>query len=158
RAVRMLLLHKRAQIYVFLSFGFVACEGLTTAYLAARAGEAELWVAHTLKVQSTTTSLLNGVEDAELSQRGFLITAQDSYLAQANEFYRAITSTMSELKQLTTDNAAEQAALADLERLIGARLDRIRSTLAFVQGGQRGKAFAIIKVRRGFDEERRACD
>jgi signal transduction histidine kinase/ActR/RegA family two-component response regulator len=98
--------------------------------------------------------LLNAVEDAELAQRGFLISAQDHYLAQANQFYRSITSTMSELKQLTTDNAAEQEALADLERIIGARLDQIQSTLALAQGGQRGKAFAMIKSGLDADSKR----
>jgi signal transduction histidine kinase/ActR/RegA family two-component response regulator len=149
-----LLLHKRAQTYIFLSFGFVACAGLTTAYLATRAGEADLWVAHTLKVQSTATSLLNAVEDAELAQRGFLITAQDRYLAQINQFYRSITSTMSELKQLTADDAVEQEALAGLERLIGIRLEQIQSTLALVQEGQRGKAFAMIKSGLDADSKR----
>jgi signal transduction histidine kinase/ActR/RegA family two-component response regulator len=149
-----LLLHKRAQTYIFLSFGFVACVGLTTAYLATRAGEADLWVAHTLKVQSTATSLLNAVEDAELAQRGFLITAQDRYLAQINQFYRSITSTMSELKQLTADDAVEQEALAGLERLIGIRLEQIQSTLALVQEGQRGKAFAMIKSGLDADSKR----
>jgi signal transduction histidine kinase/CheY-like chemotaxis protein len=150
----LLLLHKRAQTYIFLSFGFVASAGLTTAYLAARAGEADLWVAHTLKVQSTATSLLNAVADAELAQRGFLITAQDRYLVQAGQFNRSITSTMSELKQLTTDNAVEQEALADLERLIGARLEQIQSTLVLAQEGQRGKAFAMIKSGLDADSKR----
>ncbi len=150
----LLLLHKRAQTYVFLSFAFVACAGLTTAYLADRAGEADSWVAHTLKVQRTATSLLNAIEDAELAQRGFLITAQDRYLAQINQFYRSITSTMSELKELTADNAAEQEALADVERLIGARLDQIQTTLALVQEGQRGKAFAMIKSGLDADSQR----
>ncbi len=149
-----LLLHKRAQTYIFLSFGFVACAGLTTAYLATRAGEADLWVAHTLKVQSTATSLLNAVEDAELAQRGFLITAQDRYLAQINQFYRSITSTMSELKQLTADDTVEQEALAGLEHLIGIRLEQIQRTLALVQEGQRGKAFAMIKSGLDADSKR----
>lgn len=154
-AARMLLLlHKRAQTYIFLSFGFVACAGLTTAYLAARAGEADNWVAHTLKVQSKATSLLNAVEDAELAQRGFLITSQDRYLAQIKQFYRSITSIMSDLKELTADNGFEQEALADLESLIGARLEQIQSTLTLVQEGQRGKAFAMIKTGLDVDSKR----
>jgi signal transduction histidine kinase/ActR/RegA family two-component response regulator len=153
----MFLLAKHARTFVFLSFGFVAGAGSATAYLAARTGEADFWVAHTLKVEGTALALLNSVEDADLAQRDFLITGQEQYLAQANEAYRAITSTMSELKQLTSDNPVQQAALAELEGLIGGRLDRIQSTLALAQEGQREKAFGMVKSGLDADSKKKVA-
>ena len=43
--------------------------------------EAADWVAHTREVQVHLSQLLSGLQDAETGQRGFLITALESYLA-----------------------------------------------------------------------------
>jgi signal transduction histidine kinase/CheY-like chemotaxis protein len=147
----MLLLHKRAQAYIYLAFWLLAVASSATIYLAIRAGQADLWVAHTLKVDGTATSLLNAIEDAELVQREFLITAQDGYVAQASEAYASISSTIASLNELTSDNPAQQAALSELQRLIGERLARLQNTLALVRDGRRQEALNMVRSGLGAD-------
>ena len=147
----MVLLAKHARTFVFLSFGLVAGAGLATAYLAVRAGEADLWVEHTLQVEGTALALLNSVQDAESAKRGFVITGDDRYSAQAKDSSVRISSVISELKELTSDNPAQQAALAELQDLTAVKVDRIRSTIALVQAGKREQALDWIKSGLGAD-------
>lgn len=147
----MLLLHKSAKAYVFLGFWLLAVASSATIYLAIRAGQADLWVAHTLKVVGTATSLVNAVEDAELIQREFLITGQDGYLAQASEAYADVSSTIAALKDLTSDSLAQQAALFELQRLIDQRLARLQSTLALARDGRRQEALSAVRSGPGAD-------
>ena len=129
----MVLLAKHARTFVFLPFGLVAGAGLATAYLAVRVGEADLWVEHTLQVEGTALALLNSVQDAESAKRGFVITGDDRYSAQANDSSVHISSVISELKELTSDNPAQLAALAELQDLTAVKVDRIRGTIALVK-------------------------
>jgi signal transduction histidine kinase/ActR/RegA family two-component response regulator len=147
----MLLLHKSARAYIYLGFWLLAVAGSATIYLAIRAGQADLWVEHTLKVDATATSLLGDVEDAELVQREFLITGQDGYLAQAGQAYSDISSTIAALNELTSDSPVQQAALSELQRLIGERLARLQTTLTLVRDGRRQEALNLVKSGLGAD-------
>ncbi len=147
----MLLPVKRARNYVFLAFGLVLLAGLSTLYLAIRAGEADLWVAHTLEVENTTSSLLNAVEDGLLAIRDYLRIGQASELELANQAVTDQASVLSHLRQLTSDNPAEQAALDELEPSLKSGFDDVRKGLAAAQEGRREEALDLIKSGRGAD-------
>jgi signal transduction histidine kinase/ActR/RegA family two-component response regulator len=147
----MLLPVKRARNYVFLAFGLVLLAGLSTLYLAIRAGEADLWVTHTLEVENTTSSLLNAVEDGLLAIRDYLRIGQASELELANQAVTDQASVLSHLRQLTSDNPAEQAALDELEPSLNGGFDYVRKGLAAAQEGRREEALDLINSGRGAD-------
>ena len=147
----MFLLVKHARYYLALVFGLIFVISFATIYLAIRAGEAEDWVSHTLKVQTAANLLLSALERRELGQLSFLITDDDRYLKVINKAESDILFVMSELRQLTADNPQQQAALNDFELALTARSERMRATLALAQTGRREDAVNAVKSGIGAD-------
>ena len=147
----MFLLVKHARYYLALVFGLIFVISFATIYLAIRAGEAEDWVSHTLKVQTAANLLLSALERRESGQLSFLITDDDRYLKVVNKAESDISSVMSELRQLTADNPQQQAALNDFERALTARSERMHATLALAQTGRREDAVNAVKSGIGAD-------
>jgi len=147
----MFLLVKHARYYLALVFGLIFVISFATIYLAIRAGEAEDWVSHTLKVQTAANLLLSALERRESGQLTFLITDDDRYLKVINKAESDILFVMSELRQLTADNPQQQAALNDFELALTARSERMRATLALAQTGRREDAVNAVKSGIGAD-------
>ena len=147
----MFLLVKHARYYLALVFGLIFVISFATIYLAIRAGEAEDWVSHTLKVQTAANLLLSALERRESGQLSFLITDDDRYLKVINKAESDILFVMSELRQLTADNPQQQAALNDFELALTARSERMRATLALAQTGRREDAVNAVKSGIGAD-------
>lgn len=147
----MFLLVKHARYYLALVFGLICVISFATIYLAIRAGEAEDWVSHTLKVQTAANLLLSALERRESGQLSFLITDDDRYLKVINKAESDILFVMSELRQLTADNPKQQAALNDFELALTARSERMRATLALAQTGRREDAVNAVKSGIGAD-------
>jgi signal transduction histidine kinase/CheY-like chemotaxis protein len=147
----MFLLVKHARYYLALVFGLIFVISFATIYLAIRAGEAEDWVSHTLKVQTAANLLLSALERRESGQLSFLITDDDRYLKVINKAESDILFVMSELRQLTADNPKQQAALNDFELALTARSERMRATLALAQTGRREDAVNAVKSGIGAD-------
>jgi CHASE3 domain sensor protein len=147
----MFLLVKHARYYLALVFGLIFVISFATIYLAIRAGEAEDWVSHTLKVQTAANILLSALEGRESGQLSFLITDDDRYLKVINKAESDILFVMSELRQLTADNPQQQAALNDFELALTARSERMRATLALAQTGRREDAVNAVKSGIGAD-------
>jgi CHASE3 domain sensor protein len=134
----------RARAAGSLGFGLLFLAGLTTLYLAQQAGEAGLWVAHTLKVKAVAAELLSAVENAELGQSRFILTGHEDYLAQIDEAAASISAKIAELRVLTSDNGAQQRNLDELQPAIEARLARIHDTGALFQRGRHDEAVALV--------------
>jgi CHASE3 domain sensor protein len=58
---------------------------------------------------------------------------------------------MSQLRQLTIDNPQQLAALNDLQPVIDARLDKVRTTVSLAQQGRRQEALATVSSGLGLD-------
>jgi CHASE3 domain sensor protein len=147
----MFLLVKHARYYLALVFGLILVISFATIYLAIRAGEAEDWVSHTLKVQTAANLLLSALERRESGPLSFLITDNDRYLKVVNKAESDISSVMSELRQLTADNPQQQAALNDFEPALTAWSERMHATLALAQTGRREEALNAVKSGIGAD-------
>ena len=55
-----------------------------------RTQEAEGWVAHTYRVINSAESLLSMMKDAEIGERGFMLTGDERYLAPYNSAIAAL--------------------------------------------------------------------
>jgi len=133
---------KRAGTIGSLGFGFLCLAGVTALYLAQQAGEADLWVSHTLQVHGTATELQNAIQSAELGHSRFLLTGQEGYLAQIKEADGKISGKIAALRALTSDNEEQQKRLDELQSAIEAKLTRIRESVALAQRGERDQAIA----------------
>jgi PAS domain S-box-containing protein len=116
---------------------------------AGRLAENERLVAHTHEVIGELEALLSTLKDAETGQRGYLLTENEKYLQPYDDALKRVQAIVTHLKELTSDNAEQQARLGVLETKIPVRVDELRQTVALTKGGDRPAAMKIIRSDTG---------
>ncbi len=86
-------------------------------------------VERTQQVRRQIAEVLTQMDNAETGQRGYVITAQDSFLAPYTAGTAAVKSVVEELRRLTSDNPNQQARLDRLQPLIQRKLDELQSVI-----------------------------
>src|SRR4029078_10100406 len=79
--------------------------------------------------------------DAETGQRGYVITGRQEYLAPYRAAVGSIHTQMDALEQLTADDPEQRRRMAEVRRLVGAKLGELDMTIA-------------VRDRTGFDATR----
>ncbi|HEX8949306.1 MAG TPA: CHASE3 domain-containing protein [Dissulfurispiraceae bacterium] len=88
------------------------------------------WVHHTHKVLERLESVLSLLKDAETGQRGYIITGDDRYLEPYHAAVREIDRRIGELRELTSDNPAQQQRLNSIEPLVASKLSELNETIS----------------------------
>lgn len=96
---------------------------------AARLIENDEWVAHGFQVRTELSDLLSLMKDAETGQRGYLITADEAYLAPYQAALTLVKATQDDLRRLTADNPDQQRRLMAASSLIDAKLAELKQTI-----------------------------
>ena len=115
--------------------GYAVALGLMAAIGAVSYGNTQAlvqnsdWVEHTHEVLDGTDAILSALKDAETGQRGYLITGVASYLEPYTTGRDAVDRSLATVRDLTSDNAEQQARLTDLEPLIAAKFDEMQQTI-----------------------------
>ena len=91
--------------------------------------EASRAVAHTHEVISTLRAILAQVEDAETSQRGYVITGLDEYATQSRAAREHITASIATLEHLVSDNPVQKQRVAVLRLAITEKLQYVETIL-----------------------------
>ena len=86
-------------------------------------------VAHTLEVLQKSDALLADLMQAENSARGYELTGDSAFRDVFNARGRDLARDLEGLRELTADNQAQQARLAQLEQLMSRRLDISRQLM-----------------------------
>src|SRR5262249_43962359 len=89
--------------------------------------EAFEWEQHSYKVLTQLEETLTTLVDAETGGRGFVITGNELFLEPFNRANRNLEREISELRQLTADNAVQGQRLDRLEQLANERMKRIQT-------------------------------
>jgi CHASE3 domain sensor protein len=87
-------------------------------------------VVHTYQVMDTTRDLLLAAEDAETGQRGFVITADDSFLSpylQASE--RTIPERLRAMETMLSDDPLQLGRVIVLRTLLGEKFEELSLTI-----------------------------
>lgn len=87
------------------------------------------WVTHTHKVLEELADLLQALTDAETGQRGYIITANESYLEPYKAGMSVLERHIRELRDLTKDNLRQQQNLDALEILYKQRMISLKDVL-----------------------------
>lgn len=87
------------------------------------------WVTHTLLVLERLSDLQSQIANAESGQRSFLLTGDKAYLEAYEESLTAIPESLSELRQLTSDNPVQQRNLDGLDDRVSARLTILKEVI-----------------------------
>ncbi len=94
----------------------------------------------------STESLLSQLKDAEVGQRGYLLTNDRRYLQPYEQSIEIVNETVTRLKELTTDDPSQQQRLARINQLMLDRLEILRQTLELAGLGQIDQAKSIISI------------
>jgi PAS domain S-box-containing protein len=112
-------------------------------------------VAHTQEVIGSLTNGLALLSDAETSQRGYLLTGDESFLNDCRSAQEQVRHWQNELTRLTADNPAQQERLKQLDGLITRRLDILNNRIAIRREHGLEAAVTAVKSREGFDAMQR---
>lgn len=106
-------------------------------------------VAHRQDVLKELRQIRSLISSLESSQRGFIITGEESQLADRPENVAAVTTAMGNVRHLTRDNPAQQEALTNLDRFLTARIRWEEETIAARGNAGFATAAAMISTGRG---------
>src|SRR6266849_124360 len=79
-------------------------------------------VEHTYQVLAAVEGLRNSIEDAESSQRGYLLTGEQRYLAPYSAALSSVIGSQSKLRRLMAGNPQQQTLLVTLDQAAAAKL------------------------------------
>jgi PAS domain S-box-containing protein len=121
---------RRLSVVAFLTAGllFVAVGWFSIVQMQALQ-EARDLVIQTLVVREEIEIVLSLLKDAETSERGFLITIDDQYLAPYHTALRHLPTRIARLRGLTNGNPRQQAHIDEMEPLIAAKLSDLAQTI-----------------------------
>jgi len=97
-----------------------------------------------LEWRESSYQIMSALQDAETGQRGYLLTNDRAYLAPYESALERLPPRLQTLRELTPDQTIRQTAIADLEKLIDAKLSELKETVDLQEQGNRDQAIAII--------------
>lgn len=101
-------------------------------------------------IQANISSVLQDITDMETGQRGFLLTANDSYLRPYNDARSKIGSDLAALSaRFQNRSEQEQAAVSQLEVLTNSKQAEMERSIALRQAGYRRRAFNLVDSNEG---------
>src|SRR6185295_3570393 len=135
-------LARRVQGGMVIALSCLCIIGIVAAASIMRLREDAAWVAHTWEVVSTLDSLLAMVNEQAASQRGFVITGDESFVQSHSESVARATRDIQELSSLTSDSPEQMQRIAALEPVMAARVARSNTLIE-------------LRRTRGFEEAQR---
>jgi CHASE3 domain sensor protein len=100
---------------------------------------------HNYELRIQLSDLLANLRDAEVGQKGYLLTGKKEYLEPLVAGSTAVARNLSGLRKLTLQDQLEQPQLRRLEPLIQARLAELSRTTALRRTGRLAAALVIIE-------------
>ncbi len=111
--------------------------------------ETSRWTAHTHEVLEAMEKLISDTKDLETGQRGFLVTGKEQYLEPFHAGLKAVDTDLQRLRQLTSDNPAQQARLDRLEPLLKAKIAELQETIDLRRDVSFDAALAAVLTDKG---------
>jgi PAS domain S-box-containing protein len=106
-------------------------------------------VQHTTEILTELDAVLSGVTDAETSQRGFIITGDERYLAPYLTATGATEAHLQTLRALTNDDPRHRQLLDALTPLIADKFLELRETIKLRREGPADAVLQRIQTGRG---------
>ncbi len=116
-------------------------------------------VARMTEVRLVAGNLLSQLQDAEIGQRGYLLTEERRYLQPYEAAHVAVENTIARLRGFTDDGIGIADAVDRLGAIAAAKLEELAQTIALTGAGRRDEALAIVRTDRGkrlMDDARQA--
>jgi methyl-accepting chemotaxis protein len=118
-------------------------------------------IIHTHKVLEDITAVLGLLRDAETGQRGYIITADESFLEPYQSGVAGVSAVIKDLRQLTSDNAHQQKWIDEAEPVVAAKLAELKLTIEMRRKGNFEETARVVRAGEGkklMDNLRRILD
>jgi signal transduction histidine kinase len=119
------------------------------------------WVVHTEEVLAQLELAMSDLKDAEVGQRGYLLTSDVSYLEPYDAAVHRINQDVEHLARLTSDNPRQRQAVAAVRPVVAERLSVLEQTIDLMRSGHGPAALETLRSGRGktlMDDARRRFD
>ena len=135
-----------AAVPLFLVLAGVA---YLTVQFAINEREAQTWVRHTYQVLEATRQLMEDVQTAETSQRGYLIDRDPGYFQAYKIAAAKVPVDLKAFRDLTRDNPAQQSRADRLQHFATVRLNTLAVNVALSQAAGSDLAALSAALQRG---------
>lgn len=107
------------------------------------------WVEHTMLVQGVLNGTIGAVQEAEDTERGYLLTDDPSQLEASRAAQRSVPGRLAKLHELTRDNPSQAQRVTELGHAIEEKLTFVEEKLRLVGEGERTTAITLVRSGRG---------
>jgi PAS domain S-box-containing protein len=107
----------------------VALEIYTALSIVPAIGQSQTLVSHSFEVIAAAHSLDRAAQDAERTERDFLLTGNERYFEPFDTSIRQLPVKLQELRRLTHDNPDQQQHLATLDEQLKSKLTELKNTV-----------------------------
>lgn len=135
-----------AFVVIFAMLGILKYRELS---LVQNSIESAGWVKHTYQVTSLLDKNLLLLDDAETSQRGFLLTGREEYLEPFISASPRIGENLDDLLILVRDNPAQVARVGQLKDLANQKLRELNQTITLKKSGKSEEALNLVISNKG---------
>lgn len=104
--------------------------GLAADHIAGRLAESELRVAHTHDVETVLATVRWNVYSASSARQQYILTGDESRLERFRKAEQDLSETVSQLEELTRDNAVQGGRIEMLEPLLHSRVELLEKSIA----------------------------
>ncbi|HEX2914156.1 MAG TPA: CHASE3 domain-containing protein [Chloroflexia bacterium] len=104
---------------------------------------------HNYEVLNNITLVFSALQDAESSQRGYLLTGDKAYLDPYSSALSNLESQLNKLRTLIEGDSVQQANLARMQPLINAKLAELNNTINLRDNGKQEAALQVVKSGQG---------
>lgn len=131
------------------SFVALLIAGIAAGLIAIRASDAEEVVRRILLVDQASRSVLQTLQLAETSQRGFLLTSDDGFLDPYRKAVLSLPVAWAHLRELVSKDEIHQERMVELASLTAQRLEGLHSGVKLVQQKQIAEAHRYDRLIEG---------
>lgn len=97
-----------------------------------------------LLVNDNLTELLSSLQDAEIGQRGYLLTGKNTYLTPYRRAQTATPENLRKVDSLLSENSVSNKAVQHLSGLIERKFAELDQTIRLHQSGQEAEAYLLV--------------
>jgi PAS domain S-box-containing protein len=105
---------------------------------------------HSFEVLLQSQKLASALDKAEIGSRGYLFTNDRQFLDIFNQGANDVPRELARLKQITSDNDAQQANIDELSLVLTQRMFRLRQAIQMSVDGDQASAVELLRPGEGF--------
>lgn len=139
----------RSATTAVLAIAVVAVSIVVAAWINAEARRTATEVSHSIAIRERAERFLGHLRDAETGQRGFLLTADEAYLAPYTIGRSRAYPELEALEELVASDTAQRERVAQLRALTSEKLAELDSTVELARNGRVVQAVAALRAGSG---------